>query len=143
MFFGLFVLWIIDGRIKKEQAAHALFAAILAWIISHMIKELFPTPRPFEINDLPVFTLTSLTQTNGAFPSAHTAAAFAMAVTVWLHDKGVGSAFLIGAFLVGVGRILGNVHFPADILGGVFVGSLTSLVVEKLHLSQILSPKKN
>lgn len=143
MFFGLFILWIVDGRIKKEQAAHALFAAIVAWVVSHMIKELFPTARPFEMNNLPTITLTSLTQTNGAFPSAHTASAFAMAITVWLHDKGIGSAFLIGGFLVGVGRIMGNVHYPIDILGGVVVGIVISLAVEKLHLFKILSPKRS
>lgn len=141
MYFGLFILWVIDGRIKKEQAAHAFFAAVLAWVIAEMIKEIFPTPRPFEINHLPILTLTDLTRTNGAFPSAHTASTFAMAVTVWMHEKGIGSAFLIGALFVGAGRILGNVHYPADILGGVVIGILVAFATERLHLFKILSPK--
>ena len=30
MFAGLLVLWIIDGKIKKEEALHALFASLIA-----------------------------------------------------------------------------------------------------------------
>lgn len=141
MFAGLFILWVIDGKIKKEQVLHALVSAIVAWALSEMIKSLFPTLRPFRVNgDLP---LTAVTPTNSAFPSAHTAVAIALGVTIWLHDRKVGFPFLVLGIIVGVARVLGNVHYPLDILGGAFVGSVVAIVVENLHPANLLSRRKN
>src|SRR3989344_7831995 len=95
MFGVLVVLWIIDGRFKKEQALHALFASLLAWVLSQMIKNLFPTIRPFQMYGTIPMTLT--VPLDGAFPSGHTATAFGLAVSVWLHDKRVGILFIICA----------------------------------------------
>lgn len=132
MLAGIIFLWAYDGRIRKEQAIHAFISALFAWLISEMIKEIFPTPRPYQINGQLPLTLTA-THSDGAFPSAHTAWAFAMAVTVWLHDKKLGLIFVISAFGVGMGRVLGNVHYMIDILGGVIIGGLTALVINRIH----------
>ena len=40
MFAGLVFMWVIDGRIKREQALHALFATLIAWTLTLMIKSL-------------------------------------------------------------------------------------------------------
>src|SRR3989337_230213 len=109
MFLGLFVLWIIDGRIKKEQVLHALLAVILVWIITEIIKSLIPIPRPFRTNGLPPLTLTI--PSDNSFPSFHAAAAFSLATSIWLHDKKMGIGFIVFACFVAWGRILGNVHF--------------------------------
>jgi len=132
MFAGIFVLWIYDGKIKKEQALHALFAGILAWVLVAFIKSLFPTLRPFMLNGRPTDVL--IPPSDGSFPSGHTATAFALAVTIWKHDKKVGVFYLLAALAVGVARVLANVHYPVDILGGAVLGILSSLATEKLHL---------
>ena len=49
LFLALIVLWIVDGRVKREQALHALFSAAAAWVIGSMIKNVFPTFRPFQL----------------------------------------------------------------------------------------------
>ncbi len=128
---GLFVVWFSDGKIKKEQVLHALFAFALSWVIAEIIKTLFPTMRPFQIDGRLPLTLTF--SSDGAFPSGHTAAAFGLAVTIWLHDKKIGILFLIGAITVGVARVLANVHYPIDILGGALVGIVVAIVIEKFH----------
>ena len=33
---GLFVLWFIDGKIKKEQALHALIAFFIVFVVTHL-----------------------------------------------------------------------------------------------------------
>src|SRR3972149_10043975 len=133
---GLVVLWIIDGRFKKEQALHALFAALLAWVLSQMIKSLFPTIRPFQMYG--TMPMTLLVPFDGAFPSGHTASAFGLAVSVWLHNKKIGIIFVMGAILVGLGRILGNVHFFADVVGGSLIGVVSAYLVGRLHLYKLL-----
>jgi undecaprenyl-diphosphatase len=136
LYAGLIVLWFIDGRIKKEQVIHALLASLVAWLITMIIKHFFPTVRPFVRNggEVDVF----IKPTDAAFPSAHTALAFSLAVTIFMHDRKVGWFYLIGALMVGVARVLANVHYPVDILGGALIGSLVAIVIEKFHLFKLL-----
>ncbi len=109
MFLGLAVLWVVDGSIKKEQVLHALASSMIAWVFAEMLKSFIPTTRPFFLNGLKPLTLTI---PNGyAFPSSHAAVAFALAVTIWLHNKKIGAFYLIAAVLVGAARIVANVHF--------------------------------
>jgi len=141
MFAGLLVLWLLDGRIKKEQVVHALLASFAAWLVAQVIKNLFPTVRPFEMNGELPMTLTI--HTDSAFPSGHTAAAFGLATTLWLHNKKLGFIYLLSALVVGVARVLSNVHYPQDILGGALLGLATAFVVERLHVYKLLSGRKN
>lgn len=136
MFFGLIVLWVVDGKIRKETVVHALFASLVAWTISEIIKYIFPSLRPFQVNDFTPLTLT--VPWDGAFPSGHTALAFALSVTILKHDKKVGVLYLIMAGLVGIARIMAHVHYPIDIVGGAILGTLTSEIVNKKHLFKFL-----
>src|SRR4030042_5253869 len=120
MVFGLLVLWLIDGRIKKETALHALFSSLMAWIFAFMFKTLLPIPRPFRVNGYPPLTLTI--PMDSSFPSLHSAVAFALATSVWLHNKNLGFLYIFLACLVGWGRIESNVHYLPDILFGALVG---------------------
>ena len=137
---GLGLLWIIDGRIKKEQAFHAFIVTLIAWGIAYMIKTLFPTARPYQV--LGVTPLTATFPKDGGFPSEHTAAAWALALTVWQHSKKIGIWFMLGAMLVSVGRVLSLVHYPIDIIGGILIGTFSSYLFEKMHLFKILSGKR-
>lgn len=136
MFGGLLILWLIDGKIKREQVLHALLAVAVAWGIAQVIKAVFPTVRPFELNGLTPLTL--LPSSDGAFPSGHSAAAFALATTIWLHDKKIGWVFVIAALVVGVARVLGHVHYPIDILGGAVLGAVVAFLIEKVHLRKFI-----
>ncbi len=139
MFAGVFVLWIYDkrslslhdGKIKKEEAIHALFAGVIAWIIAWVIKSIFPIERPFQLNGKEAFVLFSLT--NGAFPSGHAATAFAMAWTIFRHDRKMGAIYLLSAFAVGISRVLANIHYPIDVLAGGILGIGISHLVQKIH----------
>lgn len=139
VFASLLVLWLIDGRIKKEQVLHAVFAFALAWAIAEVIKRLFPTERPFVLNGGDFLTFTK--ETSGAFPSGHSSAAFALATTIWLHDRKVGWLYMILALVIGAARVLANVHYPQDILGGALLGIIVAFVIERLHLFAFLTRK--
>lgn len=131
IFIGLIVLWFIDGKIKKEQVIHAVFASLVAWMIATLIKHFFPTPRPFVVNGNGVDVF--IRPENAAFPSQHSVIAFATAVTVFLHDRKIGWWFLLSALVVGVSRVVANVHYPIDIVGGAFIGTLVAVIFEKIH----------
>ena len=140
MFGGLLILWVIDGRIKKEQVVHAVASSFLAWISAELIKSLIPMERPFLLNNLPTLTLT--VPAGGSFPSAHSAVAFALAITIWLHNKKIGTLYLLAALAIGIGRVFGNVHYPLDILAGAILGSFVAFATEKLHLSKFIGLKR-
>lgn len=131
LFLGLAVLWLINGKIKQEQAMHAFYAALTSWAASTMLKSLIPTSRPFMTNGETPLTLTI--PIDGSFPSAHTAIAFAIAMSVYLHNKRYGILFIVIATLVALGRVLSNVHYPLDVFAGVLIGVAVSFILEKLH----------
>lgn len=141
MFGGLVFLWVIDGRVEKEVVLHALLACLVAWAIAEMIKTLFPTTRPFIIDGKLPLTLT--TPFDGAFPSSHETISFALATTVWYHNKKIGTAFVITAILIGAGRVFANVHWPIDILGGAVLGFVVATVIERVHLFSLLKKTKS
>ena len=70
---------------------------------------------------------------DGSFPSSHAAAAFGLAASIWRHNKKLGLKFLIMAILVGIGRVVGNVHNLVDVLAGAFIGLAASVAIERLH----------
>lgn len=136
MFTGLIILWVINGKITKEQALHALFSATLAWVFTQIIKSIFPTPRPFELNGSIPMTIS--VPRDGSFPSGHAALVFGLATSVWLHDKKLGTVFVVSAILVTWARVVGNVHYFVDIFVGALIGILTSYTLEKLHLGKLI-----
>lgn len=136
MYAGLVVLWFIDGKIRKEQVIHALTAGVIALAIAFLIKYLFPTLRPFAVNGASTDVL--ITPTDPSFPSAHMALAFSLAVTIFMHDRKAGVFYLIGAAAIGFARVLANVHYPVDIVGGALIGTLTAVIIEKNHMFHLL-----
>ena len=135
LYAGLIVLWFVDGKIKKEQVAHALLAGLIALGISLIIKHFFPTIRPFVTDGRATDVL--LRPHDGSFPSEHAALVFALATTIFLHDRKVGWFYLISAIVVGTARVLANVHYPVDILGGAMIGTIIAVIIEKKHLFEL------
>ncbi|HJZ05639.1 hypothetical protein A2634_05365 [Candidatus Amesbacteria bacterium RIFCSPHIGHO2_01_FULL_48_32] len=128
MYLGLTIAW---WRKRREGLVHALLSSFAAWLVVSFIKEIFPTPRPFLQNGL---MPTGFNPASGSFPSGHTAAAFAFGVSAFMHDGPVGVTMLVGSFLIAISRILGNVHYPVDIVGGAIIGAITARIVFRLHL---------
>lgn len=139
MYFGLIVLWFYDGKKWKEIALHAFFASVVAWILAEVVKEIIPVLRPFQMTGYPPLTITF--HTDPSFPSGHAAISFAMAASVWFHDKKVGVIYLVGAVLVSLGRVLTNVHFPIDVIAGSILGIGSAVLVDKLHPTKLLSKR--
>jgi undecaprenyl-diphosphatase len=137
MFAGLIVLWFFHGKIKKEHVLEAVIASFIAWTVSEIIKNLFPTIRPFEISAAVPLTLTI--PLDPAFPSSHASLAFALAGSIQRYDKKIGLIFILSAALVGIGRVLGNVHYSIDIIGGAALGLLSVYLINKTRLLKLLN----
>ena len=132
---GLMVLWYADGNIKKSLVVKALLAAVVAWILSLVIKDLLDATRPFGVNGGPPLTITL--PVSSSFPSSHAAFAFALAITVWLQNRALGIVYIVGAIIIGIGRVASNVHFPIDVIGGAILGAFVALVIDTVRLKKI------
>lgn len=129
-FLASFLVWFMAAA-ALFLARGSLLAGIIAWSLSQFIKWFHHTPRPFEINGHTPLTLFA--NSDGSFPSGHTALAFALATSVLLHRRNLGLIFIAAAMLVGVGRVLSNVHYPIDILAGAAIGITTALLLHQFH----------
>lgn len=105
----------------------ALLAMLLAWLASRGLSALWPTPRPFALGLGHQWLEHKATP---SFPSSHASAAFAMGFALWRRLRGRPGRWLPLALaaLVGWSRVALGLHFPLDVLAGVGVGYLCSLL---------------
>jgi len=135
LIFGYIIFFAIRKKIKKEVVYRIIISTFMAWAISEIIKKFFHTIRPFKINGYPPLTIT--VPSGNSFPSSHTSSAFGLAVAIILYNPELGFAFLLGALAVAAGRVLANVHFLIDILGGAILGTSVSLLINYIYLQII------
>lgn len=69
--------------------------------------------------------------TGGSFPSGHTTTAFCFAIGLSLlfKNKNYSLLFLALATLVGFSRTILSFHFAADVIGGAFLGGVTTFIL--------------
>ncbi|MFH1620972.1 MAG: phosphatase PAP2 family protein [Patescibacteria group bacterium] len=128
-----FVVYFLTSKSKKDRhvAIEIAWSFIFALIITTVISYFISRDRPFVA--VPDIVLLIPPPFNSSFPSGHTGAAIAIALTIFNRNKLMGAiSFLIAAF-VAFGRLATGVHYPTDLLGGVFVGLLSFSVVMILH----------
>jgi undecaprenyl-diphosphatase len=94
--------------------------------------------RPF--NALPPESVNLLfyRPTDSSFPSNLAAVLFAIAIPIFLKNKGYGIVLLVIATLASIGRVYMGIHYPLDVLGGAAFGAMGALMA--LGVSRLGSP---
>lgn len=111
-------------------AGYAL-SGIIAQVLKYFVVEARPavllkdSTYPYFIDNVTLHNLH-------AFPSGHTASAFALAATLCFATKNKNTSllFLVGAILVGYSRIYLAQHFMDDVLAGAVIGIVSSIVCQ-------------
>jgi undecaprenyl-diphosphatase len=130
LFFG-------DKRKNLIIAVEAIFSAVLSRFVVTIIRLIYYRPRPFVAHQV---NLLSSQEAGASFPSGHAAFFFALSFIVYFYNKKAGTVFLIVSFLMGIARIFIGVHYPSDILGGIFVGFISAWLVYK-YLGKFIASK--
>ena len=94
-------------------------------IINQTIYFFYKRKRPSEI--LSIKTLIKKPN-HPSFPSGHTSFFFAISFGVLFYDLTLGGIFLILSFFIAFFRVFTGVHWPFDILAGIFAGLISSLI---------------
>jgi undecaprenyl-diphosphatase len=108
-----------------------LTAAGLGLAISQAITQFWQRPRPFVAHPHDTILLVAPSH-EPSFPSDHAVAAFAIAFAVAFVGRRMGAAFLAGATLIALTRVIAGLHYPGDVLGGAVIGLLSATLVFRL-----------
>jgi len=123
------LVWLkLTAREKKEFIALAIVGGILALIFAKIGSKLFYDPRPFVVgHTTPYF---SHAPDNG-FPSDHTLLASLLAFVVVKYDRRIGYALLVVAVLIGLARVIADVHHLIDIVGSIIFSGIAVFIAVK------------
>ena len=131
---GLAILMLFFKKYRKCAVSIGISLILMELIGNVILKELIMRDRPCWID--PTVELLVKAPSSYSFPSGHTFAGFASAVTVFLNHKKEGIAAIVLASLIAFSRMYIFVHFPTDILGGMLFGTgvavLTYFIVHRL-----------
>ncbi len=120
-------LW--DRKLGKILLATLILTAALVYPLKYALD----MPRPYTVNP----EIRSIGGANGpgSFPSGH--AAFAFSYTIVLSGLGIAPrvGLLVVASAVALSRLYLGLHYPIDILGGVAIGVIAGLIVQKIFIT--------
>lgn len=125
----ILVVWSLFISKNKIYNFSLLFlSGFFSWVFTETLKNILKINRPFVTEQLiPIYR-----DTGYSFPSSHMAVFTALAVCMFLIDRRAGIFFSIIAILIGISRIVIGVHYPIDILGGLIVGLVISLIFTEI-----------
>ena len=127
VFWHAYRMWRKGGIKNLLPYAEAAVSVFLARIVVEPAIHLFyGRVRPFIALSL---THNLIVDTAQSFPSGHTIIMFALATSIFFYDRKFGWFLYVLGILIGVGRIMGGVHYPSDVLGGAVLGILVGWLV--------------
>ncbi len=135
------IFWLYVFRKDSTEWTSSLILAVAmvtAMTLTDVLKAAFNLPRPFQVPSLGIVARGEI-PTNPGFPSGHTTNAFTVATVMWSRYTAWRVPFVVLAIATGVSMIILGLHFPSDVIGGVFLGIFCGTFV--LGLAKVRSSK--
>lgn len=126
-FFIVVGIALLVPKSTRKTGLQILLALLFSSIFCNLIlKDLVARDRPSWL--MPQIELLIKNPKDFSFPSGHTSASFAFALSILCYHKRWGTAALVLAVLIAFSRMYLFVHFPTDILGGIITGTLSAML---------------
>lgn len=126
---SIFFFLLKNRKKYQPMVVQGFSAAIFSrFVITEIIRWLWPRPRPFVENHVNLLLETN----QAAFPSGHAAFFFALSAVVYFYNKKAGSLFFAASVLICLARVFCGIHWPSDILAGAFLGVFCGWLFTKI-----------
>lgn len=126
MFIFCTVAFLLSSTLLHVMAIKAMISITISTGIGKLLKISVTRLRPFIA--IPNLNIKKIGIDKYSFPSGHTTGAFSLAVIIALYFPIFGFITIPLACFVGISRIYIGVHYPTDVLVGVFLGSICSIL---------------
>lgn len=132
----LLVVPFIYWKINRTVAWQFFMALLLSMLVVAIGKEIFQAPRPHLAYPSEVHTLVN--QNGYGFPSGHvlTAVMITILLSRWIKHQWIWFVGVAYVMLISWSRMYAGVHYPHDILGGLFIGVVLAFLYQ-LFLNRI------
>jgi undecaprenyl-diphosphatase len=128
------IYWLtLPTKEKIRIAIFGLIAGVTTYLLVKVGASLYFDPRPFVKHS--VTPLYPHSADNG-FPSDHTALTAFTALTIFSSARRLGLILLGTSVLIGVSRVIGNIHSPVDIAGSLIIAAIGA--VAAYYLTPVL-----
>jgi undecaprenyl-diphosphatase len=140
LFIGLIALvtFGLGGRsVKAQWIKLSIFTFPLSLIIAQALNRLILSPRPFIVENMrPLIEASS----DNGFPSDHTLLSMTIATVIFAYNKQVGSLLIVLSVIVGIARVLAQVHHPIDVIGSVIIAVIATLLSYRYAVKKFVYP---
>jgi undecaprenyl-diphosphatase len=122
--------WFTRTERNRMMTVSAVFAFVIAESLGKVAGRLHSNNQPFvELSNVNQLIDKAV---NNSFPSDHTILFFSFCITFWLFRRQWSCLWGLLALLVGISRIWVGVHYPADVVAGAAIASLTACLAYRV-----------
>lgn len=129
IFWILLTVVLLCFRQTRKAGIYSACGLIASLVVNNLIlKNLVGRVRPYEmVEGLQCIVAPAI---DASFPSGHTGASFASAVSMYRQlPRGFAVFLIVLASLIAFSRLYVGIHYPTDVLGGFVTGTGIGLLV--------------
>ncbi len=125
---GLYLLSVVFISLTRVNGFEIFLCFMIGFMLERIlyfsIKKSTKRLRPFE--KLQITDILLMPPDKYSFPSGHTSAAFLYATILISFYPAFAVPLIVHAILVGISRIILNLHYPSDVFFGMIIGYSTA-----------------
>lgn len=141
------LIWFITAVFLLFSPRYRRYGALIIAVLTVgylvgdvFLKNLVARPRPFLL--MPEIELLIKPPSSFSFPSGHTLSSFGAATALLLANRRLGIPALALAFLIAFSRLYLFVHYPSDVLAGIILGTILTLLLFQTAVKLRFFPKE-
>lgn len=124
-------LLLLVGRKTRWLGITVLIALLFSLLVGNLtLKPLVARPRPCWRH--PEIPLLIANPKDFSFPSGHSMSSFAAASAIWMWNRKAGIVALAGAVIMAATRLYFYVHYPTDVVAGMFIGLALGVLADRI-----------